>query len=401
MCRAMALSIAWFALWANLGNAGEVTIDVTTVLDASNQYPLDALRVIDGQAGPTTVSVTSGALVGDGIQVYDTSSVLLVGGELLGALNEGLNAYDSSSVYVLGGEVRTSANDGIAARDASELYVTGGVVTANAGAGLLARNDSRVFLSGGTIRGLGRLSSQAPAAGVQSANAAQVEMSAGALSSEIGPAAFAANVSRWNISGGTLLAGADSPALLLEDDSRAAITGGSFQSAGEFTFELRENAQLELRDGAITGGILAAGASQIHVYGFNLQGAQGQLTGVLEGGAELNTTYQLLDQAQLVLHSLQTTGDTDGDQDVDLADLNNVRNHFGGTGLGDANGDNLVNLQDLNDVRNHFGFVGGAQSVPEPPAFLLVAMSLFAATIWRRSRPGQQSGSASRNGRSA
>lgn len=48
-------------------------------------------------------------------------------------------------------------------------------------------------------------------------------------------------------------------------------------------------------------------------------------------------------------------GDTNFDGEIDLEDLNNVRNHFGGTGLGDADGDGDVDLDDLNAVRNHFG----------------------------------------------
>lgn len=51
-------------------------------------------------------------------------------------------------------------------------------------------------------------------------------------------------------------------------------------------------------------------------------------------------------------------GDTNGDGQVDLVDLNNVRNHFGENGpniMGDTNGDQVVDLQDLNAVRNNFG----------------------------------------------
>lgn len=52
-------------------------------------------------------------------------------------------------------------------------------------------------------------------------------------------------------------------------------------------------------------------------------------------------------------------GDTNGDDRVDLDDLNNVRNHFGATGPG-APGDTSpfdqrVDLNDLNNVRNNFG----------------------------------------------
>ena len=52
-------------------------------------------------------------------------------------------------------------------------------------------------------------------------------------------------------------------------------------------------------------------------------------------------------------------GDTDGDGDVGLQDLLNVKNFFGslvGPGiLGDTNNDGIVNLQDLLNVKNFFG----------------------------------------------
>jgi hypothetical protein len=73
-------------------------------------------------------------------------------------------------------------------------------------------------------------------------------------------------------------------------------------------------------------------------------------------------------------------GDTNQDGVVDLVDLNNVRNNFGGAGLGDTNGDDLVDLEDLNAVRNHFGIAAGGQVVPEPATLglcLLGAAAVF------------------------
>lgn len=64
------------------------------------------------------------------------------------------------------------------------------------------------------------------------------------------------------------------------------------------------------------------------------------------GGDNFNLTFTV-DARQL--------GDADGDGDVDLDDLNHVRNNFGGQGLGDADGDSDVDLDDLNAVRNNFG----------------------------------------------
>lgn len=49
------------------------------------------------------------------------------------------------------------------------------------------------------------------------------------------------------------------------------------------------------------------------------------------------------------------SGDTDLDWDVDLTDLNSLRNNFGGAGQGDLNGNGVVDLEDLNLVRNNFG----------------------------------------------
>lgn len=70
-------------------------------------------------------------------------------------------------------------------------------------------------------------------------------------------------------------------------------------------------------------------------------------------------------------------GDTNGDQVVDLADLNNVRNHFGEVGdgvVGDtAPFDGIVDLEDLNAVRNHFGEVSPLP-VPEPSAWILLTL---------------------------
>jgi hypothetical protein len=47
--------------------------------------------------------------------------------------------------------------------------------------------------------------------------------------------------------------------------------------------------------------------------------------------------------------------DVDGDQDLDIDDMNAVRNNFGGSGLGDIDESGTVEIADLNWVRNGFG----------------------------------------------
>jgi hypothetical protein len=75
-------------------------------------------------------------------------------------------------------------------------------------------------------------------------------------------------------------------------------------------------------------------------------------------------------------------GDTNGDGIVDLADLNNVRNNFGGTGLGDTDANGTIDLADLNNVRNNFG--AGA-AVPEPNS-LTIAFAGFVVLVALRRR---------------
>lgn len=63
-----------------------------------------------------------------------------------------------------------------------------------------------------------------------------------------------------------------------------------------------------------------------------------------------------------------TPGDTNGDGIVDLVDLNNVRNNFGGEGLGDTDGNGVVDLEDLNAVRNNFGAAPAPLTTSRPTA---------------------------------
>jgi hypothetical protein len=82
-------------------------------------------------------------------------------------------------------------------------------------------------------------------------------------------------------------------------------------------------------------------------------------------------------------------GDTNNDNQVDLADLNNVRNNFGAEGpgvLGDTNGDDRVDLADLNAVRNNFGASASPIAAPVKSktvatAVLLTETSLIAERI--------------------
>lgn len=71
---------------------------------------------------------------------------------------------------------------------------------------------------------------------------------------------------------------------------------------------------------------------------------------------------------------------TDGDGDIDIDDLNAVRNNFGCDDTVpapiDLNGDGGIGLGDLNYVRNHFGDELDPVPAPEPSALLLTALGM-------------------------
>lgn len=97
----------------------------------------------------------------------------------------------------------------------------------------------------------------------------------------------------------------------------------------------------------------------------------------------------IVDLGGEVFKLLPLWGDTNDDGRVDLVDLNNVRNNFGGVGLGDTNSDGIVDLNDLNNVRNDFG--GAATAVPEP-ASILVVLICAAVLVFQRPKRWRGSG---------
>jgi ELWxxDGT repeat protein len=78
--------------------------------------------------------------------------------------------------------------------------------------------------------------------------------------------------------------------------------------------------------------------------------------------------YSKDDQHGVELWSIKAPpGDTNFDGQVDLTDLNNVRNNFGYEGNqfpGDVTGNGVVSLEDLNAVRNQFGAGGESSLAP-------------------------------------
>jgi hypothetical protein len=133
--------------------------------------------------------------------------------------------------------------------------------------------------------------------------------------------------------------------------------------------------------------ILAPGASLYLGAAFKLAGTQDiSFSSIGEFGG-LTVSPVEYDEFEPEAPPVGQPGDTNGDGQVNLDDLNAVRNNFGSGGTpgstpGDAYPfDGEVNLDDLNAVRNNFG-AGASNSVPEPSSFALLALSAIGGLGW-------------------
>jgi ELWxxDGT repeat protein len=117
-----------------------------------------------------------------------------------------------------------------------------------------------------------------------------------------------------------------------------------------------QNRQLWVTDGTSDGTQLALPFPDFR-FGFGVNSPltyRGQLFFTGDDGVYGHELWRLV----------RSPGDTNFDGQVNIEDLNNVRNNFGYAGYdrpGDADGDGVVGIEDLNAVRNHFG-AGGAQA---------------------------------------
>lgn len=341
-------------------------------------------------------------------------------------------ALPAANLRISGGNFAAASTTSFAVEAGSSLELAGsltgtGQVT-KSGAGELRFVGVAAIEAPLSVRG-GRLA-VAPAADV---TVAQLQLDdADALEFEVGAQAtltlnqqlaLTANLSARVLEGATLLLPS------LAQDGSLEITGGSLAVDGALTQSLSavtaidldailfEEAGIPLQLGAdsVLGGTLRlslAGppafdprAQFLAEQEWTLVSAADPLSGAfstvewtsMPEGFDFSIVYE--DSAvKLEIDRLPPAfnylpGDTNGDQRVDLRDLNNVRANFGASrGLGDATGDGQIDLFDLNEVRNHFG-EGRRQNtsaVPEPASAALCLLTL-GALVARRRRPLEQS----------
>jgi len=187
------------------------------------------------------------------------------------------------------------------------------------------------------------------------------------------------------ISGGEFIAGDFTQSGLFLTSGHTSISGGNFIRRRDATFLIgfpEISAMLDLH-------VLAFRATTFSSdKGTNYRRVQAWL----ENGEFLDAGFTYDEESQLTNYKIsfiEHTGviDADGDFDIDINDLNIVRNNFGSPGQGDLDGDGFVGMSDLNRVRNQFGngfTLPASVSVPEPSSLTLTTLALasLAGIAW-------------------
>lgn len=178
-------------------------------------------------------------------------------------------------------------------------------------------------------------------------------------------------------------------------DGTLTVNGGDFR--GPLLIGKKLGWTINLHGGS---GLQYGGTGNIvNVYGYALESydvPQGTWTAYFLRGflADGSPFYGYGDSRDglpsWVIHSLGDVvpGDTNGDDSIDVLDLNNVRNNFGGDEFGDADFDGDVDIADLNLVRNGFGIslnspAAFSASVPEPSTLLLILVTILGSMCRR------------------
>jgi len=328
--------------------------DAIVIADASGQTA--RLTVRTGTLAATSASVArsvgaDGELIVSGASAeLNLSGDLYVGGDAGGAGGTAALVARTSGTIAAQGMLQVWNNGTVNLEggmiEATTLNVEGGLLT---GLGRISgsTNTPTTLINGGRIE-------PGNTFGVIEVEGDYTQLVSGALNLEIGGLVAGVDYDQLQVAGIADLAGVLNVSL---------VDGFGPQAGDRF---------------ALLG--FAAGNGMFDVL--NLPSLSGGLTWALDYGA---SEFALLAVGA-------TLGDTDDDGDVDIDDLNNVRNHFGAVGVpvsGDTDDDGDVDIDDLNNVRNHFGSVGAAP-VPEPHAawLALLAFGWLARVRQRAADPG-------------
>jgi hypothetical protein len=348
------------------------------------------VRLGEGDAENTSLNVSGDAK-------FTTDSDLLIGSLLDN--EDGIARNNGGSVIQTGGEVSVGVNTILGYEAVIEGEVEGrSHGTYNMSGGKLTMNDLTIVGLGGTGTFLQSggdvdakigvvLAGDVGSVGTYELSGGTLELNRTAIEAGEGEATFELSGGRLSGASEVILPELAQTGGVLSTgvDVGATLISGDYDISGEGVLEIKvggllpieEHDVYEVEGTASLGGSLSVVLLEgfvpqvgdlIEVLTSTGSGIVGEFDELLFPSNPFDVSGQLVyDGSSVFLEITEggldpVLGDTNGDRVVDLTDLNNVRNNFGGTGFGDANGDGVVDLADLNAVRNNFGTVGSASS---------------------------------------
>jgi hypothetical protein len=337
----------------------------TWVAEMDSELDHHVLRIADSTSGtPTTLEIRDGAIVGTddsfpstfGIELLDTSSLTMTGGELRGSLLA-VRARDSSTVEVYDGMIRNPNTNTavIELDDSSTARIDGGTIGGTE-LGAIQFGNSALTVTGGSITG--------EHTGVRLFDAATLTITGGSIIGEsstgiaIGPDTMATVM----IHGGTISGGVDD---LVNNSPQSRI-----QIYGREESFILPLGEVTAESGNITG-VFADGTP------FDFSFFRGGGGGIIE----------------LVAAAAGIPGDYNSDGTVDAADYVVWRKNVGGpagTLPNDPDGGAIGSAQ-YNTWRANFGVSANSAespslpgSVPEPASAVLLILAAAAIFDVRR-----------------
>ncbi|MDZ4779005.1 MAG: PEP-CTERM sorting domain-containing protein [Planctomycetia bacterium] len=261
------------------------TIDVDTVLDASNPFFNESLTLVDGTSPPTRLTVLDGALVTSetlAIDAYGSSIIDMRGGSLSSEDEDiGLRLNDDATLVLSGGRINTVSFSG-EARDRSRIELRGGEMLE----GFRLLDSSRMDIVSGRfdvllVAGYGN---------------SRTVMTGGSPS----------HVRLFDDASFVMHAGILPGGLVTEGSSRALLNGGS-----TYIVQVFGQSELTVRGGVLIDTIVAADSGIIRIYGTGLHYAEDDdnpnvkyIRGTLADGTELEVFYRIRDQGQIIFHEV-------------------------------------------------------------------------------------------------
>lgn len=218
---------------------------------------------------------------GDGVDLNNGGHATISGGEITGT-DDGIKIKANSSLQVNGGSIHGDDDDGISATDSATVEILGGTVQGDEYA-LLATKQATVRVHGGVFQG-----------DILISDSGELELDGGTIQGDV--IANSSSELRFRL-------GEVQDDLRLSESAQLTLSGGVVRG----DIEARDNSYADITGGSIINRIQAQEQATVRLYGKSLQINEGELTGRLMDGTQIQTSILTLDDGRVLPYEGEDT----------------------------------------------------------------------------------------------